>query len=364
MFSDPKLRLLVRHSDSPKDLALAEELLGHLKPLERFANVDVWSVHRIRAGEETRREVERAIDQADVLLLLLSADFFGSDTLLDVEVPKLMERHRQGSLKVVPVLLRSCHWEAHPWLAELHPLPRDGKPIASHHGDERDRVLTELVKEIAGFVTPSPSASVTESPRAQAPAAKVTPPTESGTTYNINIHSSTIGGLGVGAEAKVIGTANVGSSSSVAPSTRRLTFSPRARIRLHALLEDAEPEYKRVGGVTSNHAFLRPGPLLSIFEGADRILRRKLGVDLAGSLPPYHDTKDICVRLDDDSLSKFVLAVRAYLGQVDYHALQVHPQDFEAQVSAILAEEGSPYRLRDGTYEIIVPSDGSPTSEG
>ena len=64
--ADPKLRLLVRHSDSSKDRALAEELLGHLKPLQRFANLDVWSDARLRAGDETRREIERAIDQADV----------------------------------------------------------------------------------------------------------------------------------------------------------------------------------------------------------------------------------------------------------------------------------------------------------
>src|SRR5690349_7201909 len=150
--ADPKLRLLVRHSDSSKDRALAKELLDHLRPLQRFANLDVWSDARLRAGDETRREIDRAIGQADLALLLLSADFFAADTLLDVEVPKLMEKHRHGSLKVVPVLLRSCLWEAHPWLAELHPLPRDGKPSASHQGDDRDRVLTELVKEISGLV--------------------------------------------------------------------------------------------------------------------------------------------------------------------------------------------------------------------
>ncbi len=132
--ADRPISLLVRHSANSKDLALAEELLGHLRPLERFAGLDVWSDQRIRAGDNWRQEIERAIGQADVVLLLLSADFFVSDTLLDVEVPKLLERHRRGSLRVVPVPLRSCLWEAHPWLSELHPLPRDGKPVASHQG--------------------------------------------------------------------------------------------------------------------------------------------------------------------------------------------------------------------------------------
>src|SRR5512132_3192348 len=199
--ADPKLRLLVRHSDSSKDLVLAEELLGHLKPLQRFAGLDVWSDARLRAGDETRREIERAIDQANVALLLLSSDFFSSDTLLDVEVPKLLEKHRQGLLKIIPVLLRSCLWDAHPWLSELHPLPRDGKPIASHQGDERDRVLTELVKEIAGLEMPSIAARQDVESRQKTTNA----------TQGMNITNSVVGAAAVaGNGASVTGTVNIG----------------------------------------------------------------------------------------------------------------------------------------------------------
>lgn len=146
-----KLRLLVRHSDSAKDLALTKDLLDHLKLLERFAGVDVWSDARLRAGDAARQEIERAILHADVALLLLSSDFFGSNGLMDIEVPLLLERHRRGTLRVIPVLLRSCVWEVHPWLAELHPLPRNKEAIAAHQGDARDRVLAEVVREAAGL---------------------------------------------------------------------------------------------------------------------------------------------------------------------------------------------------------------------
>ena len=106
-----KLRLLVRHSAAPKDVALAEELLGHLRPLERFAEIDVWSEARIRPGDDWRKETHRAIQRADVALVLLSADFLNTDRLMDVEVPLLLERSAAGQLRVIPVLLRSCLWE-------------------------------------------------------------------------------------------------------------------------------------------------------------------------------------------------------------------------------------------------------------
>src|SRR3954470_659857 len=136
--ADRKLRLLVRHSAAERDVALAGELLGHLRPLERFTGVDVWSDARIRAGDTTRREIDRAIDQADVALVLLSSDFLSSDVLVGVEVPKLLARHRDGTLRVIPIVLRSCLWEIHPGLKDLHPVPKGGKAIGSFSGDARD----------------------------------------------------------------------------------------------------------------------------------------------------------------------------------------------------------------------------------
>jgi hypothetical protein len=163
--SEEKLRVLVRHSAAEKDVALARELLQHLEPLKRFAGVDVWSEARIRPGDDWRDEIRRAIDQADVALLLLSSDFLAADGLMDVEVPRLLERHRAGALRVIPVLMRSCLWEAHPWVKDLRPLPRGEKPVGSFSADARDEVLTEVAKEIVSLaVSAAPPAQPAPAP--------------------------------------------------------------------------------------------------------------------------------------------------------------------------------------------------------
>jgi len=148
--TDSHLRLLVRHSGSANDDTLARPLLDHLRPLRRIG-LDVWSDDRIRAGDEPRRELDRAIETADVALLLLSADFLASDFIQDVEMPLLFARHREGKLRVVPILLRACTWEVDSWLRELQPLPRGGKAIGSLAIDARDEAWTEIVREIVGF---------------------------------------------------------------------------------------------------------------------------------------------------------------------------------------------------------------------
>src|SRR5689334_16362817 len=122
--ADTKLRLLVRHSAAEQDVALATELLKHLDVVQRFAGVDVWTDARIRGGDNWRQAIEHAIEQADVAIMLLSADFLTSDGFMDVEVPQLLERHGAGKLRVIPIVLRSCTWEIHPWLKDLQPLPK------------------------------------------------------------------------------------------------------------------------------------------------------------------------------------------------------------------------------------------------
>ncbi|WP_437940360.1 toll/interleukin-1 receptor domain-containing protein [Sorangium sp. So ce341] len=174
----PKLRILVRHSSSANDRYLVEELLGHLRPLQRSAGIDVWSDEQIRAGAETRREIDRAVDQADVVLLLLSADFFASDGLVELEIPEFLARHAEGKLRVIPILMRSCVWEVHPWLRDLHPLPKGGKPLGSFSAEERDAVLTEVAREIIGLSTASHVTGQILEPRPIPPAA--TAPVASG----------------------------------------------------------------------------------------------------------------------------------------------------------------------------------------
>jgi hypothetical protein len=132
---DQQLRLFV--SFAPEDRDLKDQLVQHLQVLVRFAGIDLWTADRVRAGDDWRQEIDQALNRANVALLLISADFLASEVLQDIEVPKLFERHRLDGVRVVPVLLRSCHWEAVPWLKNLAMLPKEGKAVCtwSHRDD-------------------------------------------------------------------------------------------------------------------------------------------------------------------------------------------------------------------------------------
>ena len=134
-------------SYSHKDEVWKDRLAKHLGVLERQELLDLWDDRRIEAGEEWFEEIEDAIDQADVAVLLVSADFLTSRFILDEEVPRLFQRRADGGLMVFPVIVRPCLWNTVEWLSRLQLRPTDGKPLVEF-GEHWETALVQVANEI------------------------------------------------------------------------------------------------------------------------------------------------------------------------------------------------------------------------
>lgn len=132
-------------SYSQKDEALREELAAHLDVLRANGTLEAWSARKIIPGDDWRAAVHREIDRADLVLLLVSADFLASEYCRDTEVRRAIERHKAKTARVVPVVLRPCLWEEAPF-GDLEPLPRRGQPIT--RWPDRDEAWLEVVRGI------------------------------------------------------------------------------------------------------------------------------------------------------------------------------------------------------------------------
>jgi TIR domain len=77
---------------SHKDKVWLDRVLVFLRPFQRAGRVDTWSDRQIVPGEEWRTGIEIALEEADVVLLLVSADFLASDFIQDVELPRILAR--------------------------------------------------------------------------------------------------------------------------------------------------------------------------------------------------------------------------------------------------------------------------------
>jgi len=137
-------------SYSHQDEELRNELEKHLAVLLREGIIDVWHDRRIIPGDDFEGKISAQLESANVVLLLLSADFLHSNYCYDIEMGRALERDAEGAARVIPVILRPCDWQHSP-LGKLLATPTDGKPVIEH--TSLDRGFMEVVNAVREAIT-------------------------------------------------------------------------------------------------------------------------------------------------------------------------------------------------------------------
>jgi hypothetical protein len=97
-----------------EDEELREGLEKQLRALKRQGIIDVWHDREISAGAEWEREIDKHLNSAHIILLLVSPDFMDSDYCFSIEMQRAMERHKRGEEKVIQVMLSPIYFgESH-----------------------------------------------------------------------------------------------------------------------------------------------------------------------------------------------------------------------------------------------------------
>jgi hypothetical protein len=115
--------------------------------LKRQGFIEAFHDRRILAGAPLDDAISAELERADIVLLLVSSDFLSSEYCYAKEMTRAMERHREGTCVVVPVILRPCDWSDAPF-AKLMALPTDGKPVTQWANiDDAFLSITKGIKE-------------------------------------------------------------------------------------------------------------------------------------------------------------------------------------------------------------------------
>ncbi len=130
-----------------EDEALLKKLKMHLRPLEREGLIDVWHDRDINAGSEWKQEISKRLNEAQIILLLVSPDFMGSDYCYGIEMKRAMERHERGDAQVIPVMLRHVYWQSAPF-GKLQALPTDAIPVLSSKWHTLDEAFYDVAEGI------------------------------------------------------------------------------------------------------------------------------------------------------------------------------------------------------------------------
>lgn len=142
-----KMRLF--YSYSHQDESLRNELEKHIVPLKREGLIESWHDREIGAGTNWDEELNKNFEAADVILLLVSADFLASEYCYEKEMKRAMEKHQAVEAIVIPIILREADWKSSPF-SQLQALPKDLKPVTSwaNRDEAWANVVTGLRKAI------------------------------------------------------------------------------------------------------------------------------------------------------------------------------------------------------------------------
>jgi tetratricopeptide (TPR) repeat protein len=123
-----------------KDLSLKKELEKHLRNEQSM----IWSDSNIKVGERWEDKIRENLENADIVLLLISPDFKASTYCVEKEMKRALEREEERAVCVIPIMLSSIYWPDAPY-RHIH-MPNSGKPV--DEAPNLNRVLAEVAAEV------------------------------------------------------------------------------------------------------------------------------------------------------------------------------------------------------------------------
>jgi hypothetical protein len=132
-------------SYSHRDEVFRQELETHLAPLRRQGLLSVWHDRRITAGDALDDAISEHLESADLILMLISADFVASDYCYAREMARALERHEAKAARAISIICRPCDFHGLPF-ARFVLLPTDAKAVSSWA--DRDAAWVDVVRGI------------------------------------------------------------------------------------------------------------------------------------------------------------------------------------------------------------------------
>jgi predicted MPP superfamily phosphohydrolase len=144
-------------SSAPEDDGLRIELQKHLTMVRRSKLGAFKHSQEVPPGVDRAEWIAARLDEAQMILLLISRDYIASDDYYEEQLLRAVERHDRGEAKVIPILLRPFKFSDEPF-AGLERLPNlfdpsstdphnNGYSVDSYPGG-RDKAFESIVADL------------------------------------------------------------------------------------------------------------------------------------------------------------------------------------------------------------------------
>jgi formylglycine-generating enzyme required for sulfatase activity len=134
-------------SYSHKDSEWLERLKPFLQPLVREEELQVWSDTDIKPSSIWHAEIQKALNEADAAILLISQDFLASDYITSNELPQLLSAASHRGLRIFPVFVSSSYLKDSPLLM-FQGVNSPASPLDKVPKSKQNEIFVKLVKSI------------------------------------------------------------------------------------------------------------------------------------------------------------------------------------------------------------------------
>ena len=121
-----------------------DEFEVHTAILRRTEKIESWKMGMIKPNDKWNDEVQNALSAADLVVMLLSPNFFASDYIWDHEFLNTLERWRRKEVIVAGIVINKCEWRSTP-LKDIQLIAK-GKVISE--AANRDTAWFEAVQDL------------------------------------------------------------------------------------------------------------------------------------------------------------------------------------------------------------------------
>jgi hypothetical protein len=119
-----------------KDEGLKRVLLSHLASLNRQGLIEIWEDRRLQPAAHFDNEIKIQLDRADVIVLLVSADFMASEYCFSIELKRAIQKDANGTARVIPVIVRPVDYKGAPF-EHLNALPKDAVAVSTWSNEDQ-----------------------------------------------------------------------------------------------------------------------------------------------------------------------------------------------------------------------------------
>jgi len=139
----PKVNVFISYSHQDRDYLDKLKIFLHEKtcPL-----LNVWDDGEIPLGGEWNEVIKTHLNEARIVLLLISQNFLISDYIEKVELKTALERDKRKECSVIPIFTRHCNLDNYSWM-QLQGLPKEMR-FLSDAGADIDNQLSLIQKDI------------------------------------------------------------------------------------------------------------------------------------------------------------------------------------------------------------------------